>query len=80
MVFRGFFPQRLETAQLTLKDSSSSVPATVAWVASLIDVEGEFDERGRGSSIAVVRKGQPYQIVHHEPHLFVVMRMRLNLV
>jgi hypothetical protein len=63
-VFRGFYPQRLEAARLTLKDSSLSVQATVAWVASLIDVEREFDERlGGEDSIAVVRKGQPHRVL-----------------
>jgi hypothetical protein len=63
-IFRGFYPQRLEAARLTLKESSLSVQATVAWVASLLDLTREFDDRlGDGNSIAVVRKGQPYRIL-----------------
>jgi hypothetical protein len=63
-IFRQFYHQRLEAVRLTLKDSSLSVQATVAWVASLMDVQREFDERlGGENSIAVVRKGQPYRIL-----------------
>jgi hypothetical protein len=64
-IFHSFYSQRLETARLTLKDSSSSVQTTVAWVASFIDLEGEFDDRVRGgSSIAVLRKEQPSDVIH----------------
>jgi hypothetical protein len=63
-IFRGFYVKRLPAAQLRLKDSPAATQEAVAWVASFIDLEGEFDQRiGGGSSIAIVRKGHPDAIV-----------------
>ena len=63
-IFRGFYAKRLLAAQLSLKDSPAATQKAVAWVASFIDLEGEFDQRiGGGSSIAIVRKGHSPSIV-----------------
>jgi hypothetical protein len=63
-IFRGFYAKRLPAAQLSLKDSPTATQKAVAWVASFIDLEGEFDQRiGGGSSIAIVRKGHSPDVI-----------------
>ena len=64
-IFRGFYAKRLLSAQLTLKDSPTATQEAVAWVASFIDLEREFDERvGRGGTITILRKGHPPDVIH----------------
>jgi hypothetical protein len=64
-IFRGFYAKRLLAAQLSLKDSPASTQEAVAWVASFIDVQHEFDERvGRGGTVTILRKGHPPDVIH----------------
>ena len=64
-IFRGFYAKRLLAAQLSLRDSPASTQEAVAWVASFIDVQREFDERvGRGGTVTILRKGHPPDVIH----------------
>ena len=64
-IFRGFYFKRLRAAQLSLKDSPTATQEAVAWVASFIDLQREFDERvGRGGTVTILRKGHPPDIIH----------------
>jgi len=63
-IFRGFYAKRLLAAQLSLKDSPAATQEAVAWVASFVDLEREFDERvGGGGSITILRKGHPPDVI-----------------
>jgi len=63
-IFRSFYSKRLTRTTLILKDASTALQETVAWFAGFIDLESQFNPNvGGGSSIAVIRKGQPTSIV-----------------
>lgn len=57
-IFRGFYSKRPTRTTLILKEASTALQETVAWVAAFIDLESQFNPNvGGGSSIAVIRKG-----------------------
>ena len=63
-IFRDLRERRLTRTALILKDAPTALQETIAWVAAFIDVESEFNPNvGGGSSIALIRKGQPATIL-----------------
>jgi hypothetical protein len=62
---REILPKRRMRASVLMTDSPRSLQEAVAIVASLIDVESEFNPKiGGGSSIMVLRRSEPPQIIH----------------